>query len=310
MAVFVFDMDGVIIDSEMLYLEREKEFFRYKGMDYDDNVMLKTVGSNGKDCFKLYKEEIKGFNYNSLEELRKEKREYFKDRIIDYRNLVDKNIYNVLKELKKRVPVAENCGLVMGSVELLHSGAEIVVKETVDNGVAISVFDNGYVLYEEDKHRTVFRLHDCSGYEYKHSETEIETFGEAFFENENWYVLPLMVGMDRVEASRCAILANHGVLSTDVVEYDFLNNKNICVPDFIDKILWEEMVREFAEFLNERQMYAVISYYYLGVSQEEIAKELNVSQQAASGLIRRTLAMIRKYMNVNPDDVKRNRNKK
>ena len=63
-----------------------------------------------------------------------------------------------LKELKKRVPVAENCGLVMGSVELLHSGAEIVVKETVDNGVAISVFDNGYVLYEEDKHRTVFRL--------------------------------------------------------------------------------------------------------------------------------------------------------
>ena len=46
-----------------------------------------------------------------------------------------------LKELKKRVPVAENSGLVMGSVELLHSGAEIVVKETVDNGVAISVFD-------------------------------------------------------------------------------------------------------------------------------------------------------------------------
>lgn len=80
-----------------------------------------------------------------------------------------------LKELKKRVPVAENRGLVMGSVELLHSGAEIVVKETVDNGVAISVFDNGYVLYEEDKHRTVFRLHDCSGYEYKHSETEVET---------------------------------------------------------------------------------------------------------------------------------------
>lgn len=37
-----------------------------------------------------------------------------------------------LKELKKRVPVAENRGLVMGSVELLHSGAEIVVKETVD----------------------------------------------------------------------------------------------------------------------------------------------------------------------------------
>ena len=119
-----------------------------------------------------------------------------------------------------------------------------------------------------------------------------------------------MIGMDRVEASRKRILSNHNVISIDAENHDFFSHKALSMPEMTDEILWHEMLREFAELLNERQMYAVISYYYLGVSQEEIAKELNVSQQAASGLIRRTLAIIRKYMNVNPDDVKRNRNKK
>ncbi|MGI6019324.1 MAG: sigma-70 family RNA polymerase sigma factor, partial [Marvinbryantia sp.] len=58
-----------------------------------------------------------------------------------------------LKELKKRVPVADKNGSVLGKTELLNSGAKIVVKEMVDTGVEISVFDNGYVLFEEDKHK-------------------------------------------------------------------------------------------------------------------------------------------------------------
>ena len=69
-----------------------------------------------------------------------------------------------LKELKKRVPVADKNGSVLGKTELLNSGAKIVVKEMVDTGVEISVFDNGYVLFEEDKHKTIFRLHSCNSY--------------------------------------------------------------------------------------------------------------------------------------------------
>ena len=164
MAVFVFDMDGVIIDSEMLYLEREKEFFRYKGMDYDDNVMLKTVGSNGKDCFKLYKEEIKGFNYNSLEELRKEKREYFKDRIIDYRNLVDKNIYNVLKELKKRGH----------SISLASSSSKNNINQVLGELQITDYFD-----------------HIISGEDFVHSkpDPEIYLYVKKLYNDDNFYAI-------------------------------------------------------------------------------------------------------------------------
>ena len=194
--------------------------------------------------------------------------------------------------LTLKVPVADKNGSVLGKTELLNSGAKIVVKEMVDTGVEISVFDNGYVLFEEDKHKTIFRLHSCKGYDYGLLDEKENIFGEEFFENENWYILPLMIGMDRVEASRKRILSNHNVISID------------------DEILWHEMLREFAELLNERQMYAVTAYYCEGISQAEIAENLEISQQAASGLIQRALVVIRNYLNINPSDVKRKRNKK
>lgn len=63
-----------------------------------------------------------------------------------------------LKDLKKRVPVADEKKVILRKKELLNTGAEIVVKEIIEDGVEISVYDNGYVLYEEGRHRTVFRL--------------------------------------------------------------------------------------------------------------------------------------------------------
>ena len=85
---------------------------------------------------------------------------------------------------------------------------------------------------------------------------------------------------------------------------------NMIHRQISEKVLWNEMMREISDLLNERQRYAVIAYYCEGASQAEIAKNLEISQQAASGLIQRALVIIRNYMQVNPSDVKRKRNKK
>ena len=215
-----------------------------------------------------------------------------------------------LKELKKRVPVADKEKVILGKTELVKTGAEIVVKEMVENGVAISVYDNGYVLYEEGRHRTIFRLHECNGYDYHSMDGKSEVFGAEFFENENWYILLMMIGMDRVEANRKRLLSNHKVLSFDAEETDFLSIRSLAVPDMTEELLWKETMEEIAGILNERQLYAVTAYYCEGVSQAEIAKNLQISQQAASGLFQRALLVIRTHMQISPSDVKRNRNKK
>ena len=145
-----------------------------------------------------------------------------------------------LKDLKKRVPVADEKKVILRKKELLSTGAEIVVKEIIEDGVEISVYDNGYVLYEEGRHRTVFRLHECKDYDYSAVDGRTDAFGADFFENENWYILPLMVGMDRVEDSRRRILSNHKVISIDIEENDFFSIKARCVPDMTEKVLWNK----------------------------------------------------------------------
>lgn len=218
--------------------------------------------------------------------------------------------YDDIKRLKEESSGCRREKVILRKKELLNSGAETVVKEIIEDGVEISVYDNGYVLYEEGRHRTVFRLHECKDYDYSAVDGRKDAFGADFFENENWYILPLMVGMDRVEDSRRRILSNHKVISIDIEENDFFSIKARCVPDMTEKVLWNEMMREISDLLNERQRYAVIAYYCEGASQAEIAKNLEISQQAASGLIQRALVIIRNYMQVNPSDVKRKRNKK
>ena len=156
-----------------------------------------------------------------------------------------------LKDLKKRVPVADEKKVILRKKELLNTGAEIVVKEIIEDGVEISVYDNGYVLYEEGRHRTVFRLHECKDYDYSAVDGRKDAFGADFFQNENWYILPLMVGMDRVEDSRRRILSNHKVISIDIEENDFFSIKARCVPDMTEKVLWNEMMREISDLLNE-----------------------------------------------------------
>ena len=102
-----------------------------------------------------------------------------------------------LKELKKVVKVADMKADTPSAKALKESGAEIVVKEVLETDASIAVYENGYVLYQEGTKTTVFPLHKCSGYEYENADGTRKRVKREFFDNENWYVLPLLVASDR-----------------------------------------------------------------------------------------------------------------
>ena len=64
-----------------------------------------------------------------------------------------------LKELKNLVKPADPKKRVPCAVSLKQSGARIVVREAVGLGADITVYANGYVLYQEGEKTTVFPLH-------------------------------------------------------------------------------------------------------------------------------------------------------
>lgn len=54
----IFDMDGVLVDTEALWSKTEKEFFKRRGIDYKDELKKYVMGRSVKEVAKLYKNQF------------------------------------------------------------------------------------------------------------------------------------------------------------------------------------------------------------------------------------------------------------
>lgn len=96
----IFDMDGVIIDSEPVYLEKDLEFARTKNPDVVLKDLYGMVGSSRKDAWSCMARAI--HNGQTWEELRDEfrdSRDVYSE--MDYRKIFRPEIPGLLEELKK-----------------------------------------------------------------------------------------------------------------------------------------------------------------------------------------------------------------
>ncbi|MDK2965819.1 MULTISPECIES: HAD family phosphatase [Lacrimispora] len=95
----IFDMDGVIIDSEVVYLEYQLEFARTK----NPNVVLKDlfpmVGATSQDCWEVLERAVS--NGQTWEELRMEFRQKNIYDEIDYRSIYRPEVTDTLMQLKQ-----------------------------------------------------------------------------------------------------------------------------------------------------------------------------------------------------------------
>ena len=62
----IFDLDGTIVDTEPVYLESDRNFFRSCGMDYKDEINTRARGRGAVDFFRLLEEEFPGNRFHLL----------------------------------------------------------------------------------------------------------------------------------------------------------------------------------------------------------------------------------------------------
>lgn len=206
------------------------------------------------------------------------------------------NAHISLRELKNRVAAVVEKKL--PKYAQLMEMKPVVAARTMADGATLTAYENGYAVYEQDGAHTVMAIDRCGDYRYDFNDGTYEVVPAEVFEDAEWSVRLVMEGERRMEHTRSVIngnneeltLSNDGSDWCDAAMVDFMEKENA-------EILADEELRKLyaaMSKLTERQQDVIQLYFYKGLTQEEIADELGISQVAVHYTLERGLNMLRK----------------
>ncbi len=183
-----------------------------------------------------------------------------------------------LKELQNKIE--KTMGKDLPTAAHLRAGSSpIVASRELDGGTKLSVYQNGFALYQTEGGSTVFRVDYCGGYTYfgRNEQTELS---EDFFADTDWWVRLLMEGEDRLTHNRNIKAERHESL----FEGDSEAFYNICGTEqpMHEEIMERDRIDAMLSILTVRQRELVTLYYIDGLGIKEIAKVCGISFQAVS----------------------------
>lgn len=195
-----------------------------------------------------------------------------------------------LQELKRIVDVP-GFGVRLPTPKQLRTSRLVIAQERLGLDSEISAYQSGYGLYQVGKHFTVFPLHSCGDYLYL-ADGKTVILPERFFENREWYLRLVLEGEDRLNRNHEEKERSWNISYSAISEnWMAMENRTESMLEHLTK---QETVAEILEILSARQKYVIQKYYLQEETQEQISKELGISQQAVSAMISQAVRSIRK----------------
>ena len=171
-----------------------------------------------------------------------------------------------------------------------------------ENGdMAITVFTNGFYLYQRDCRRTVFAVDRCKQLIYRYQDDEVRIIPESKF-SDGPCLIPLFLkgderlnhNMDAYEEYQQAFsLSNTGndwneSVQVKSVEEDFF--------DGLEEYEKETQIQNALDCLTERQQQILHMYFVNGISQAQIARILNLDPTSVRDIMARAMNRLRKHL--------------
>lgn len=205
-----------------------------------------------------------------------------------------------LQEVLNQIPEAAWCKRVPSVIKLAEEGIP-VLTDRMDENTDVTVYSNGYVVYQSGSRATVFPLHDCKDYVYVTVE-ERNVIPFSVFADQPWQVRVFMEGKDR-------LVHNHNnrregrTVSIDAYDledcWEALSDRGIGDPFRIlaerdEKREEMEMLYKNLAKLTKRQREILILCIVQGKTHTQAAMELGTTHQAVSESLKRSLGRLRR----------------
>lgn len=180
------------------------------------------------------------------------------------------------------------------TAKYLKEGGVPVISEHLGMDAEITVYSNGYVLYQVYRHTTIFPLHSCGDYLYLSGNSGVH-MPKSFFEKEPWYIRLILEGEDRMSK-------NQNKKEQDrTISYSSLSEEWEAVEDLQESVLEvlirQEMVEEMMHVLTKKQRVVLEAFFFQEKTQKQISKELSLSCSSVYDVISQAIRRIReKYL--------------
>lgn len=206
------------------------------------------------------------------------------------------------RELKSRISPTGS-GKLPTYKQLVESGSRIFMRRRVDADTDLTVYENGFALYEkqtgeDEVTTTVFGVDRCGGITYDAVE-KMDKLDASVFEDEDCMIRLVMEGEERIFENR---ERSHRRFHDFSVEGDGSDWSVAADSHFEDDIADADedaqlyrKVREGMGRLTDRQRKVVTMYVVQGMKQQEIADKLGISQQVVDRTIKAGLRNLKKF---------------
>lgn len=209
---------------------------------------------------------------------------------------IAENAHITLRELKTKIDAVTEKKL--PQYKQLMEQNPVAVAQTKVDGAILTAYQNGYAVYEAGGAHSVMAVERCGDYRYDFNDGTYQVVPAEVFEEAEWSLRLIMEGERRLEHNlnktsskyEAAVLECDGSDWSDSIMVDFLEEENT------EMLADEELRRLYSAMkkLTERQKEVIELYYFKGMTQQEIADELGITQVAVTRCMSRAIKTLKK----------------